>query len=75
VKPVVEVMAALPSVVIGFLAGLWLAPVIQNATFTTLLLFPAVPLVVLGGVFVREGLPSNCGSGSQGSGKASRSSS
>jgi phosphate transport system permease protein len=57
VKPVVEVMAALPSVVIGFLAGLWLAPVIQNATFTTLLLFPVVPLVVLGGVFLREGLP------------------
>ncbi len=57
VKPVVEVMAALPSVVIGFLAGLWLAPVIQNATFTTLLLFPVVPLVVLGGVFLREALP------------------
>jgi len=57
VKPVVEVMAALPSVVIGFLAGLWLAPVIQKATFTTLLLFPVIPLVVLGGVFLREGLP------------------
>ena len=57
VKPVVEVMAALPSVVIGFLAGLWLAPVIQSATFTTLLLFPVVPLVVLGGVFLREALP------------------
>ncbi len=26
VKPVVEIMAALPSVVLGFLAGLWLAP-------------------------------------------------
>jgi phosphate transport system permease protein len=57
VKPIVEVMAALPSVVIGFLAGLWLAPVIQNATFTTLLLFPVVPLVVLAGVFLREVLP------------------
>ncbi len=30
VKPVVEVMAALPSVVLGFLAGLWLAPVIER---------------------------------------------
>ena len=57
VKPIVEVMAALPSVVIGFLAGLWLAPVIQNATLSTLLLFPVVPLVVLGGVFLREALP------------------
>ncbi|MCE9615246.1 MAG: ABC transporter permease subunit [Lentisphaerae bacterium] len=26
VKPVVEIMAALPSVVLGFIAGLWLAP-------------------------------------------------
>jgi phosphate transport system permease protein len=30
VKPVVEIMAALPSVVLGFLAGLWLAPVIER---------------------------------------------
>jgi phosphate transport system permease protein len=30
VKPVVEVMAALPSVVLGFIAGLWLAPVVER---------------------------------------------
>ena len=30
VKPVIEVMAALPSVVLGFLAGLWLAPMIER---------------------------------------------
>jgi phosphate transport system permease protein len=30
VKPMVEIMAALPSVVLGFLAGLWLAPVIEH---------------------------------------------
>jgi phosphate transport system permease protein len=30
VKPVVEIMAALPSVVLGFLAGLWLAPVVER---------------------------------------------
>jgi phosphate transport system permease protein len=30
IKPVVEIMAALPSVVLGFLAGLWLAPVIER---------------------------------------------
>jgi len=57
VKPVVEVMAALPSVVLGFLAGLWLAPAIQSATFSTLLVLPALPLVVLGGVVLREALP------------------
>jgi phosphate transport system permease protein len=31
VKPTIEVMAALPTVVLGFLAGLWLAPKIQSA--------------------------------------------
>jgi phosphate transport system permease protein len=30
VKPTIEIMAALPSVVIGFLAGLWLAPALEN---------------------------------------------
>ncbi len=30
VKPIVEIMAALPSVVLGFLAGLWLAPAIED---------------------------------------------
>jgi phosphate transport system permease protein len=30
VKPVVEVMAALPSVVLGFIAGLWLAPTVET---------------------------------------------
>jgi len=29
VKPVMEVMASLPSVVLGFLAGLWLAPLVD----------------------------------------------
>ena len=30
VKPTVEIMAALPSVVLGFLAGLWLAPRLET---------------------------------------------
>jgi len=30
VKPTVEIMAALPSVVLGFMAGLWLAPTIER---------------------------------------------
>ena len=47
VKPIVEIMAALPSVVLGFLAGLWLAPLIQKATLSTLLLVPSIPLFVL----------------------------
>jgi phosphate transport system permease protein len=42
VKPVVEIMAALPSVVLGFLAGLWLAPVVERVVPGLFL----VPLVV-----------------------------
>jgi phosphate transport system permease protein len=41
VKPVVEIMAALPSVVLGFFAGLWLAPVVERVV-PGLFLMPAV---------------------------------
>ncbi|MFN7962991.1 MAG: ABC transporter permease subunit [Thermoanaerobaculia bacterium] len=37
IKPTVEIMAALPSVVLGFLAGLWLAPLLER-TFPALIL-------------------------------------
>ena len=57
VKPVVEVMAALPSVVIGFLAGLWLAPRVERATAGTLLLFPMIPLIVLACALAVRALP------------------
>ncbi len=43
VKPTIELMEALPTVIIGFLAGLWLAPIIENylpAVFLICLLFP-----------------------------------
>ena len=47
IKPLVEVMAALPSVVIGFMAGLWLAPALEDK-LPALLFFGAVlPVVVL----------------------------
>lgn len=44
VKPAVEIMASLPSVVLGFLAALWLAPLIENSFPSVLLLVIAVPL-------------------------------
>lgn len=43
VKPVIEIMEALPTVILGFLAGLWLAPFIENhlpAVFSILILMP-----------------------------------
>jgi len=57
VKPAVEIMAALPSVVLGFLAGLWLAPRIQRffpALFCMALLFP---LLSIGAGALWESLP------------------
>ena len=33
VKPTLEIMAALPSVVIGFIAGLWLAPLVERLSW------------------------------------------
>lgn len=45
VKPVVEIMAALPSVILGFVAGLWLAPLLEEnlpGIFALLLLLPVV---------------------------------
>ncbi len=47
VKPVVEIMAAIPSVVIGFLAGLWLAPLIDKSVLTIFLSVVIVPLMLL----------------------------
>ena len=50
VKPVVEIMAALPSVVLGFLAGLWLAPMVERVVpgiFLTAVVVPGCILVAL----------------------------
>ncbi|UCZ56672.1 ABC transporter permease subunit [Desulfurispirillum indicum] len=43
VKPIIEIMEALPTVILGFLAGLWLAPFVENnlpSVFSVLLLMP-----------------------------------
>jgi phosphate transport system permease protein len=47
IKPTVEVMAALPSVVLGFFAGLWLAPRIERMVPGIALMLIALPLVTL----------------------------
>ena len=47
VKPTVEVMASLPSVILGFLAGLWLAPLIETHLIGTLTLIPIVVVVIV----------------------------
>lgn len=48
VKPVVEIMAALPSVILGFIAGLWLAPVAEANLAGIFCLLLLLPLVFIG---------------------------
>jgi phosphate transport system permease protein len=43
IKPVVEIMASLPSVVLGFLAALWLAPLIEHRVPSLIMVFVLVP--------------------------------
>ena len=57
VKPMIEIMASLPSVVLGFLAGLWLAPRIQQAMPALVLMSVLLPLFVLLAGFLWSRLP------------------
>ena len=47
VKPTVEIMEALPTVILGFLAGLWLAPLIESHLPGIILLLITLPLCIL----------------------------
>ena len=47
IKPIVEMMAALPTVVLGFLAALWLAPLLERLFPSVVGMSILVPLVVV----------------------------
>ena len=47
VKPTVEIMEALPTVILGFLAGLWLAPIIEETLAGFLLTLILLPLFTI----------------------------
>ncbi len=47
VKPTIEIMAALPTVVLGFLAGLWLAPAMEDYLVGMFTLLIGLPIGVL----------------------------
>jgi phosphate transport system permease protein len=59
VKPTVEIMEALPTVILGFLAGLWLAPLIENQLPGIILLLISLPLSVLITALLWTLLPKN----------------
>ena len=47
VKPAMEIMASLPSVVLGFLAALWLAPILEKRVVSFFLVCLGVPAIAL----------------------------
>ena len=59
VKPTIEIMEALPTVILGFLAGLWLAPVIEKHLPGVFSMLIILPLGVLLFAFTWKNLPKN----------------
>ncbi|MDD9893784.1 MAG: ABC transporter permease subunit [Gammaproteobacteria bacterium] len=57
VKPVIEIMEALPTVILGFLAGLWLAPLMEDQLLAAFLVVPMVLVAILVFGFVWERSP------------------
>ena len=57
IKPTVEIMAALPSVVIGFIAGLYLASVVEKNLVAVFLMMALMPLFGTSGVLLWRFLP------------------
>lgn len=57
IKPTMEIMASLPSVVLGFLAGLWLAPLVDAHIVALLLSVLSLPLTALAFGSFWSGLP------------------
>ncbi|TLU65227.1 ABC transporter permease subunit [Thalassotalea litorea] len=59
VKPTIELMEALPTVILGFLAGLWLAPLIEAYLPAVFLLLILLPLATFITAFAWYKLPKN----------------
>lgn len=57
VKPSIEIMEALPTVILGFLAGLWLAPFAEENLPAVFSFFVLMPVVMLLFAFVWGKLP------------------
>ncbi len=57
IKPTMEIMASLPSVVLGFIAALWLAPIVSNAVPSVVLAMLGTLLAALGSGLLWNRLP------------------
>lgn len=57
VKPTIEMMGALPTVILGFLAGLWLAPFIEKNLPGVVMLMLLLPVTMLISAYLWQYLP------------------
>ena len=57
VKPSIEIMAALPTVILGFLAGLWFAPIVEAYLPAMFLIFLVVPIAIIAAAYLWQFLP------------------
>ncbi|MGQ9860157.1 MAG: ABC transporter permease subunit [Thermodesulfobacteriota bacterium] len=69
VKPVMELMASLPSVILGFVAALVLAPLVESWISSILIAFVVIPFALLMGGYVFQMLPEQVSKGIVGSAK------
>jgi phosphate transport system permease protein len=59
VKPSIEIMEALPTVILGFLAGLWLAPFVEGHLPAVFSFFILMPMLMLLFAYLWSRLPGN----------------
>lgn len=57
VKPSIEIMEALPTVILGFLAGLWLAPFVEEHLMAVFSILMVLPVAVLLFAFIWQFVP------------------
>lgn len=57
IKPVIEIMASIPSVVLGFVAALVMAPVVENWLAAVVLVFVVAPLCMVFCAYLWQLLP------------------
>lgn len=57
VKPTIEIMEALPTVILGFLAGLWFAPLVEKNMPGLFLLLVLLPVVIIAASYLWQRVP------------------
>ncbi|TNF34407.1 MAG: ABC transporter permease subunit [Gammaproteobacteria bacterium] len=57
IKPTIELMEALPTVILGFLAGLWLAPLVESTLPGIVSVLLVTPVCILGAAYLWSLLP------------------